>query len=486
MLRRTVLLVILGVALAARLWDLMAGLPYAVAIDEPQVVDRAIRILKTGDWNTHLFDSPSLVIYFQAVVAIGRFLWGALNGEWTSLDAFNIVAIYKAGRIAAALVGVAAVWLTYRLGAELGDRRAALLGAALLAVAPMHVRESHFILTDVPMAALTTLALWCAVRAARLGTVRAYAWAGAASGFAAAAKYTGGLAFAAVAAAWIISEWRARDRGLKIAAAAGASAVAFLAGAPYTLLDMPSFLDGFAAQFSRFAAPPAAGSPVWLLYTKHVWMDGRVVFVFALAGLLLVLARRTTRAIWAPPVTFLAVYFYELSTHSHVFGRYALPLLPILALLAAVASIELIEVCARVRALSRPAVVAGVRVAVFVALLYGPLHDTVSWLDQEKHPDTRAIAADWLKANVTRGARVAVENSGPTYLDSAGFRVAPTEQLVDHDVKWYRANTDYLIVSASDLTRYREMLDAGPTIFQISPTPQRRGPPIRIVRMAAQ
>ena len=118
----SVLALVLAVAAAARLWFLNAGVPHAVGIDEPQVVDRALRILHTGDWNPHVFDYPTLVIYLQAVVAILRFLWGALNGEWASLDAFSIAAVYGAGRFVAAMIGVATVWLTYRIGTELSTR----------------------------------------------------------------------------------------------------------------------------------------------------------------------------------------------------------------------------------------------------------------------------------------------------------------------------------------------------------------------------
>jgi len=101
---------VLAIAAAARLWFLTAGVPYAVGIDEPQVVDRALRILHTGDWNTHLFDYPTLVIYLHAVVAIVRFLWGALNAEWASLDAFSIQAVYGAARFVTACIGVATVY----------------------------------------------------------------------------------------------------------------------------------------------------------------------------------------------------------------------------------------------------------------------------------------------------------------------------------------------------------------------------------------
>src|SRR3954470_15162711 len=123
------LIVILVVAAAARLWYLTAGVPHAVGIDEPQVVNRAIRILQTGDWNPHVFDYPTLVIYFHAAVSILRFLWGALNGEWASLDAYRIDAIYSTARFAAAAIGIATIWLTFRLGVELGSTRIALLGA---------------------------------------------------------------------------------------------------------------------------------------------------------------------------------------------------------------------------------------------------------------------------------------------------------------------------------------------------------------------
>ena len=49
------------------------------------------------------------------------------------------------------------------------------------------------------------------------------------------------------------------------------------------------------------------------------------------------------------------------------------------------------------------------------------------WLDQLSRADTRTMAAVWLKANAPKGARVAVENNGPTYLGAAGFAVLGTE-----------------------------------------------------------
>jgi 4-amino-4-deoxy-L-arabinose transferase-like glycosyltransferase len=481
----SVLALILAAAAVARLWSLGAGIPHAVGIDEPQIVDRALRILRTGDWNPHIFDYPTLVIYFHALVAIVRFMWGALRGEWGSLDGFSIAAVYTAGRFVAALIGVATVWLTYRLGTELSSRRVAWLAAAQMAVRPLHVRESHFILTDVPMTALTTLAVWLSVRAARLGTVQAYGWAGAACGLAAAAKYNGGIAIVAPIVAWVIHERSSPDRLRKLGALVGAAAAGFLAGAPYTVLDLPGFLDGFAAQFARFAAPSHAADPVWLLYVKHLSPPGgRWSVPLAICGIALLAWRSSARTRWMPVILFTLAYFYMLSTHSHVFGRYALPLIPMLCLFTSVAVLDGIRFLARVRPLARPGVQRLLVAAGVMLLVYGPTVTSVGWLNQQKRSDTRVMATDWLKANTPHGTRVAVENNGPTYLEAEGFRVTGTELLLDQSADWYRQRADYLIISAADLTRYGQYVGAGPTVFQIGPTPQRWGPPVLIVKLA--
>jgi 4-amino-4-deoxy-L-arabinose transferase-like glycosyltransferase len=475
---------ILAVAAAARLWFLTAGVPHAVGIDEPQVVDRALRVLRTGDWNPHVFDYPTLVIYLQAGVAIVRFLCGALNGEWGSLDGFSIAAVYGAGRFVAAAIGVATVWLTWRLARDLSSRGVALLAAALLAVWPLHVRESHYILTDVPMTALTMLTLWLAARAGRLQTVAAYAWAGAACGLAAAAKYTGGAVFVAVAATWVLQERASADRGRKALAMVGGAALTFLIAAPYTLLDMPAFLDGFAAQFARFAAPSHMGEPVWLTYVKHLsppW--ARWTVPVAVAAMAILLWRHRTRRLWAPTLLFTGFFFYLLSTHAHVFGRYALPLVPVLCILTAIAAGELVRAVRRVPALSGPLASRLVWTAIVVLMLWQPTVETVNWLEGLKRADTRSMAADWLKGSVPKGARVAVENSGPTYLDTAGLTVRPSELILEHPLDWYRARVDYLIISAGDLDRYGDYVNAGPTVYQVTPSAQRWGPTIRIVSL---
>jgi hypothetical protein len=116
-------------------------------------------------------------------------------------------------------------------------------------------------------------------------------------------------------------------------------------------------------------------------------------------------------------------------------------------------------------------------------VMYSPTASTVGWLKAFRRPDTRTVAAEWLKSHAPAGARVAVENSGPTYLDAAGLHVVGTELIAAHPLDWYRQRADYLVISAADVSQDGEYLGAGPMVFQIAPTPQRWGPPIRIVRL---
>ena len=95
------------------------------------------RILRTGDWNPHIFDYPTLVIYVQAMVGDPALPVGGAPGRVgvarRLLDRRGV----RGGPVRRrASIGVATVWLTYRLGAELSSRRVALLAAAQMAVRP--------------------------------------------------------------------------------------------------------------------------------------------------------------------------------------------------------------------------------------------------------------------------------------------------------------------------------------------------------------
>jgi 4-amino-4-deoxy-L-arabinose transferase-like glycosyltransferase len=481
---------LLGVLLAAagiRAWGLFSGIPFAVGIDEPVIVERALTILRTGDWNTHAFDYPSFVVYFHAMVAAARFLAGATSGEWSNLAAASPAAFYGWARVAAAAVAVLTVWIVFRLGKRLESPLLGLLAAAQLAVMPLHVRESRFALTDVPATFLVALALLLTVRASRERTPAAYAAAGAAAGLAASAKYNAAVVLLPVLVAWAFDQRHPGWRGRRVATpllVLGTFAVSFVAVTPYSILDLPNFLNGFGAQLARFSAGARTlAEPAGILYLKHLNAAASAWLPLAATGTALALVSRTGRAGWVPVATFLAAYGYVLATHPLVFARYALPLVPVLCLFAGLPIVRLGKEVRR-RA-SRAAVAPFVMTAAALIVLAPFTAVSVNAVSRVKKPDTRTIAAERMRDLLPQGSVVAVESYGPTNLDQAGFGVVLTERLFDHDLDWYVARgVGYLVVSSGDLRPYEGLVRAAP-LLQLSPTDGQWGPAIYVFRVTS-
>ena len=186
------LAVILVVAALLRFAALGSGIPFNIGVDEPEIMSRVVQMMRTGDFNPHFFDYPGLYFYVQLGVAVLRFLAGATLGEWSSLDQVQTADFYLWGRAVTATFGTLTVLLVYRIAMRWGARHAA-LAAGLMAVMPLHVRESHYVLTDVPVTFFVTLTLLLTLNAHERERAASFAWAGAAAGLAAATKYPGGL-----------------------------------------------------------------------------------------------------------------------------------------------------------------------------------------------------------------------------------------------------------------------------------------------------
>ena len=147
-----------------------------------------------------------------------------------------------------ALLGTASVALLAGIGTILFGRRTGLIAALLLAVSFLHVRDSHYGVSDVPSVALLLLALYFDARLLRQPALRWYVLAGLAGGLATSTKYNMGFFVAPLLAA----RWPARRllesgryggapslcRFLAALGLAGLSSlVGYLIGTPYTVLD---------------------------------------------------------------------------------------------------------------------------------------------------------------------------------------------------------------------------------------------------------
>jgi 4-amino-4-deoxy-L-arabinose transferase-like glycosyltransferase len=366
---------ILLVAAVLRFWAIDFGMAYPRARpDEGTAIGHAVAIL-AGDPNPHFFNWPSLTLYvFAAAYAVAKAAGIALSGAHYVLIARGIVA----------LAGVATVLATAAIARTLADRATAAIAALFLAVTPLHVRDSHFAMTDVLMTLWVTLSMALMMRAVDTRRRGFFAAAGVAGGLATSTKYSAGVIVAIAAAAPAIAS---------AAMFLAAWAAGFLAGTPFALLDFPAF----SGDVSYERAHLSGGHTVLLgrgwLYHLHTTLPhglGIAVFVAALCGIPIVASRYGKRAL--VPAIFATVFYLSMGAGRTVFFRYAMPLLPIACVLAAAA------VRAGAGWLGRRTNTQDATIAALLAIAVAApsLRQSVQLDRMLSRQDSRALAAQWL------------------------------------------------------------------------------------------
>ena len=331
-----------------------------------------------------------------------------MRGLWSNLDQIGAADMFLASRAVTAAFGTATVWLTYLAGRRWGTLEA-VLAALVMAVIPNHVRESHYVLADVPTAFLTTLTFLLALRAQERSTLWAFVWAGLAAGLAASSKYNGSIAFLLpLLAAGITAGTPALrlQRGLVALAAAGAG---FLVGTPFAVLDMPTFLNDYARLAAVFARE-RGGEPGWSIYLKHLrGALGWPALVMTFAGLLIAgtRIRDSNRGRWVLLVTFATVYFLVMAGSYQIYGRYLLPLFPMAAILLAVATAAAVRLLLGAPLPNRATHL--LALALVGGLIAVPARTSIGFNRNLGRLSTVDLAYQWIVAHVPPGSKIVLE-----------------------------------------------------------------------------
>jgi hypothetical protein len=404
---------VLAAALGLRLWGIKQGLPYIYNIDEAgHFVPKAVEMFSHG-LNPHYFVNPPALTY---VLHLALAVWFGGGHGVTREYAVRPAEVYLVARVTVALLGAAAVWMLYLLGARLFDRRIGLLAAAIEAVAFLPVSYGHFALNDAATLLPLTLSLFGSVGVMQRGRRRDYVLAGVGLGLACASKYTAGIAIVpltAAAAADYLSSTPGGGRRVSVGVAlAGVCALAaFLLANPYALLDFQRFHSELIHQSNlsdeaqgKLGAPKESGLVYYLW--SFTWGLGWVPAFAALGGAVAIW-RRHARVGWLlVPAAILFLAFMGLQ--DRYFGRWLLPIFPIACLLAAYFAFVLI---ARGTTTFRVlAVVAAAILLLSQGLVYSVHNDLVL-----SRADTRNLTRAWMIAHVPRGERIVLE---PVVLNS--------------------------------------------------------------------
>jgi len=424
------LLIVLG-AIGVRFYGLGWGLPYHFHSDESLLASYAER-LRTTDSAAELvrqerrfFIYPPLMMYpVIAFVAGSTLIRPFAYDDPTSLKLFYLIA-----RGIVALLGVATVVLLYFLGKRLYSRTAGVFAAFILAFIVLHVRDSHFYTTDIPLAFFEVLIMYLALGIVEKKTTKAYLLAGAVTGLAFTAKQTALLMVPVLGVAHLLALWK--DGGLplkdkvrvlfsgrslaRLFLMGGIMVAIFLIADPFVLMSPANFL---AESFRISGYLSGSNQPQWTFQftgTKFGYWFTNLLFygmgplleIVCLAGMLWALAKRKRAD--GLVLSFLVIYIALVCTGPMKYIRYAIPLLPFLALLGARFLAELYG-AARGRA-ARLAVIVLLATVGLTSILY-----SVAYLNVYRREDVRIQASKWIHENIPRGSTVLINISYTTPL----------------------------------------------------------------------
>ncbi|MBU1017086.1 MAG: phospholipid carrier-dependent glycosyltransferase [Patescibacteria group bacterium] len=157
------LILILLLSFGLRVFGISFGFPFFLHPDETKIVEPALTMafnIKTADFNPHFFYYPHFLMYFLViiiqiikVILIPFGIFNSLPKEF----------FYFTARMISVLFGTASVFLTYVIAKKVSpkgrEEQIGLMSALFLAVAFLHVRNSHYYTGDVPATFFILLSL---------------------------------------------------------------------------------------------------------------------------------------------------------------------------------------------------------------------------------------------------------------------------------------------------------------------------------------
>jgi hypothetical protein len=410
--RHAAIAAILVVAVVVRLIGIRFGFPNSNCRPDEEAIVTLVNGLYRGS-EIHAFGYP---LFFMIVltVMLKAWLWtgwlmGYLDGPGGMSALLSEMRIQLLARWVSAAFGVAGVWLVFRSATRLFDRTSALLGAAFLALAFLHVRDSHFGVTDVASSTMAMLAFLCAVRLAESGRTADLAAAALAAGLAAATKYP--VSLIALPGLLVVLMEPSLDGSL--AARTWRAAlflllvfVGFTIGSPHAVFQWREVLASVQSEAGHLASVHGAmlgrGWNVHLTRTLRHGL-GLPLMAAGIAGMVWLLMKDWRRGVIV--AIFPLAYYLLLGSGYTVFARYMVPIVPFLCLTAGYA---VAEAARRAAPRLRLATQAPWLAWVMAACVLAPSARSVVHFDRLlARTDNRCVAASWIEQRYPLGASIA-------------------------------------------------------------------------------
>jgi hypothetical protein len=432
---RLLVVVLVAFGLAVRFWGLNFGLPVVYARPDELLLIGVVVGFFRDDPNPHFFEYPTLYLYFLAGVYCLFYARAMLAGwirdsaEFAASFKVHFVPFFLAARATAAVLGGATVALVHLIARPLFGVRAGLLAAMFMAVAFLHVRDSHYATTDVAMVFFVMAAMLAIVRVYKYRRAFDARLAGVLAGCAMGVKYNAvilvlPMVIVELLHAWSVrSDWRRMLRETHILRMGIGCVLMFLAGSPFLLLDSAKALHdlrSLQASTNLGMTPPELLGRGWTYHLPHsLWYGvGWPMLFSALAGLMWMAVRQPGAALVLG--SFPVAYYLVAGAGYNVFVRYMIPVVPFLCIFAGY------FVATAANAMSRPMRLRPAWVAAIVALaIAAPTARQVVQFDRLlTREDSRITAGRWLMENVPAGASMFISGNryGHPAMDFVRYR----------------------------------------------------------------
>ena len=395
---------ILVAAAVVRYWAIAFCLPGQLCRpDEEAVVNIATRMFGR-DLNPRFFDWPALFMYETAAALVPFFKTGLylgwFRGEYHFFQTIVTDAspVFLTARLLSATAGLASVWVLFRVARRLFGETTALITALFLALAFLHVRDSHFGVTDVTATCFVLVSFLFIVRFSESSTRRDLIVAAVTAGLAASTKYNAALI--ALPALWVVG------RPGRAALFTAVMLLAFALTSPYSFLEY----DQFITALRGISAHLATGHGVMLgrgwvvhLASSLRYGLGLPLLVAGLTGLLLLLWKQPREGVMV--ALFPVAYYAIIGSGYTVFARYILPVVPFLCLTAAFA---VVNAGRSLAARSSRPTLAPMTTWGLALLVVAPSAWSVVQFDRLlARTDSRVLAARWVELRFPNGASIA-------------------------------------------------------------------------------
>jgi hypothetical protein len=406
---------ILPVAAAARLWGIRFCLPHPHCRPDEDAISAIAGGLRGGDLNPHVFNYPALFMLAVATVlltlpSVERLLHKVMPFHFRSLlgEAGTTTTNYMVARLLSAAAGIASVWVIFRIALRLFDRTAA-LAAALLGLAFLHVRDSHFGVTDVPMTFMVLIAFLYVVRLSESGARIDLAIAGLSAGLATSTKYNAALV--SLPALFAIFGCLPGTKSIRARLADAAIFVvlmvaAFVCTSPYSLLDFQHFradVTSDAQHLSQGHGVVLGRGWVYHAMTTLRYGVGAPILGAGVTGMLLLIFRNPRRGLLV--ALFPVSYYALLGSGYTVFTRHMVPVVPFLCLAAAYLIAESAYWLGM--RLRRPQWSPTLVALGLIGVLWPSVHSVVMFDLLIARTDNRLLARRWVEQRFQAGTTIA-------------------------------------------------------------------------------